>query len=555
MTDTLALDPEALYFLPLGGSGEIGMNLNLYGCRGKWLMVDLGITFADAGLPGVNVIVPDPAFIEAHAGDLLGLVLTHAHEDHLGAVPYLWPRLRCPVYATPVTAAVLRGKLADAELLDQVPLIEVPRSGRLSLDPFAIEFVSVAHSIPEANALIIRTPFGDVLHTGDWKLDPEPLVGGATDEAALRAAGDRGLLAMICDSTNVLREGESGSEAAVRERLVELVGRCDKGLAVTQFASNIARMASVAHAAQASGRELVLVGRALWRYAAAAQQTGYLDESVRLLREEEGAELRPRDVLYLCTGCQGEPRAAMAGIAADTRRAVKLTAGDTVIFSSKVIPGNERAIVRVHNRLVRRGIAVIAEEDAAVHVSGHPCRDEMARMYRWARPRIAVPVHGEARHLSEHAAFAERLQVPESVVIGNGDVLRLAPGSPEVVEAVHAGRLAVDGTRLVPPDHASIRARRRLMQNGVVFIALVLDRGGKLVADPNVAAQGIIDTDEDAPARAEVAAAARAAIGALRGAQARDVEAIREAARVTARRALLASHSRRPVIDVQIVRV
>jgi len=348
--------PNALHFLPLGGAGEIGMNLNLYACQGKWLMVDLGITFAGDTLPGVDIIMPDPAFIEARRDNLLAIVLTHAHEDHLGAVAYLWPRLRCPVYATPFAAAILRDKLREANLLEKVELHEVPLSGQISLGPFEIEFVSLTHSIPEPNALVLRTPYGTVMHTGDWKIDPDPMLGESIDEDALKRIGDEGVLAMVCDSTNVLVDGESGSESDVRQSLIDLIGECTQGVAVSLFASNVARLESAAVAALKNGREPVLVGRSLWRYAAAARHAGYLNGDIRLVSEEEGASLHPDQAVYICTGCQGEPRAAMSRIASDQHPRIGLSSGDTVIFSSKVIPGNERTIGTMHNRSEERRV-------------------------------------------------------------------------------------------------------------------------------------------------------------------------------------------------------
>jgi len=549
-----AVQRDALHFLPLGGAGEIGMNLNLYACRGQWLMVDLGITFAGDSLPGIDVIMPDPAFIEERRDDLLAIVLTHAHEDHLGAVAYLWPRLRCPVYATPFAAAVLREKLRDEGLLSEVPLTEVALSGRLDLGPFALTLISLTHSIPEPNALLIETPYGRVVHTGDWKIDPDPLVGDPLDEAALRQAGEAGVLALVGDSTNATVEGESGSEADVRRTLAALIAEREHGLAVTLFASNVARLESVALAARDAGREPVLVGRSLQRYVRAARASGYLD-GVRLLTEDEGAPLHKSQVVYLCTGCQGEPRAAMARIAGDSHPRVSLGTGDTVIFSSKIIPGNERPIGALHNRLVQQGVEVITEKDAGVHVSGHPCRDELRQMYQWVRPQIAVPVHGEARHMQAHGALARALQVPEPVLVENGDLLRLAPGPATVIGRAPAGRLALDGGQIVATDHVSIGARRKLMHNGAVFVSVVVDRGGRTLIAPMVSGRGILDGDDDEAARDTLSAAVADAVDGLPRKQARDGAALEEAARLAVRRAVKVSHGKRPVIDVQIVRV
>lgn len=548
------IDNDALHFLPLGGVGEIGMNLSLYACRGKWLMVDLGIGFSGNTLPGVDIVVPDISFIEKRRDDLLAIVLTHAHEDHLGALAYLWRQLQCPVYATPFTAAILREKLGEAGLLKKVPLKEIPLSSQFELGPFSVEFVSVTHSIPEANSLVLRTPDGTVLHTGDWKIDPEPLVGPLTDEAAFRRAGDEGVLAMMGDSTNAMSEGESGSEATVRKKMIELVSRCKQGVAVTQFASNVARMQSVAMAAQANDRELVLLGRSLWRYAKAAQATGHLDPDMRLLSDKDAAALHPSQALYLCTGCQGEPRAAMHKIASQNHPRIHLSKGDTVIFTSKIIPGNEAPIGRMHNQLKERGVEVITETDhKEIHVSGHPRREEIKRLYEWVKPRIAVPVHGESRHLTAHAELADSMGVDESWVMNNGQVLRLAPGAPEVVGTVHSGRLAVDGSRLITPDHTAFGARRRLMQNGAVFVALVVDKDGWLIAPPAIRGQGMVDAAEEEVVVKGLIEAVQKAL------EAEDLEnddkKLREAGRLAVRRTLVALYDKRPVIEVQLVRI
>ncbi len=558
---TAVTGDDVLEFLPLGGAGEIGMNLNLYRCAGKWLMVDLGITFADETLPGVEVVLPDPSFIVEHRDDLIGLVLTHAHEDHLGAVPYLWTRLRCPVYATPFAAAVLRRKLARdgvAPGIEDLEITEVPLGGRLQLGPFDIEFISLTHSIPESNALAIRTPAGTVLHTGDFKIDPEPLVGEMTDEAALNRWGKAGVLAMVCDSTNVFRDGESGSEGDVREHLIDLVANRAGAVAVACFASNVARIASVAAAAEANGRHVALVGRSLWNITGAARETGYLDDSIVFLGDREARALPPDKLLYLCTGCQGEPRAALSRIATSSHPHVALGQGDVVIFSSKIIPGNELAINRLHNHLIALGVEIITEDDHFVHVSGHPCRDELARMYQWVRPRIAVPVHGEARHLVEHARFALSLQVPESVVVENGDLLRLAPGPARIVDRVPVGRLIADGGAVVSSDSPIIRTRRRLMHSGVAFVTLTIGGDGRLLADPAVSSQGLFLPDQaehEETALVSASDAVRRAFAALPARARDDDEAVRKAASTAVRRGLKTRRDKRPVIEVQIVRL
>jgi ribonuclease J len=399
---------DELLFLALGGAGEIGMNLNLYGHAGKWLMVDLGIAFGDDSMPGVEVIMPDPAFIVERRDDLAGIVLTHAHEDHLGAVADLWPRLRAPVYATPFAASVLRRKLMEAGLMDAVPITEIPLRGKVQVGPFDLELITMTHSILEPNALAIRTRFGTVFHTGDWKIDPEPLLGDITDEATLRRIGEEGALAMVCDSTNVFIEGEAGSEATVRDNLEKLVKTRRCRVAVTCFASNLARVESIAKAAVAAGRHPVLSGRALQRMVEAAQECGYLLDFPKCI-DERMAGFLPRDkVLFICTGSQGEPRASMAKLANNEHRDLVLEDGDTAVFSARIIPGNERSVGRLHNALMARGVEVITDREADIHVSGHPGRDELVRVYQWVRPRIAIPVHGEVRHLVDDFGRSRR---------------------------------------------------------------------------------------------------------------------------------------------------
>src|SRR5690242_7840224 len=454
---------DELLFVALGGAGEIGMNLNLYGHAGKWLMVDLGIAFGDDTMPGIEVVMPDPAFIEERKQDLAGIIITHAHEDHLGAVADLWPRLQAPVYATPFAASVLKRKLRDAGLFDAVPLTEIPLGGKFTVGPFELEMIVMTHSIPEPNALAIRTRLGTVFHTGDWKIDPEPLLGEVTDEVSLQKIGEQGALAMVCDSTNVFVEGEAGSEATIRVNLEKLVKTRRCRVAVTCFASNLARVESVALAAVAAGRHPVLSGRALQRMVDAAQECGYLLDFPRCIPEQQAGYL-PRDkVLFICTGSQGEPRASMAKLANGDHRDLVLEEGDTAIFSSRVIPGNERSVGRLQNALMARGVEVITDREADIHVSGHPARDELVRVYQWVRPKIALPVHGEVRHMVEHAALARGCQVPETVVAPNGSLVRLAPGPAEIVDHVHAGRLARDGDIVVPLGGVGLQERRKLL--------------------------------------------------------------------------------------------
>jgi len=545
--------PDELVFLPLGGAGEIGMNLNLYGYAGRWVMLDCGVSFGDDTMPGIEVVMPDPRFIAERNADLAGIVLTHAHEDHLGAIQYLWPRFKGTVYATPFTAAVLRAKLVETGLQDEVPIVEIPMSGKVRIGPFEIELITLTHSIPEPNGVVLRTPVGTVLHTGDWKLDPDPVVGPLTDEAALRRLGDAGVLAMIGDSTNALRAGESGSEASVGRSLTELVTLCKGRVAVACFASNVARLTSTAQAAATAGREVALVGRSLWRIEEAARETGYLADVPRFLTEEEGAWL-PRDkVLYICTGSQGEARSALTRIADNEHRHVVLEAGDSVIFSSRIIPGNERAIGRLQNKLAALGVEVLTEHDHFVHVSGHPARDELTRMYQMVRPRVAVPVHGELRHMKAHAALAEECQVQQAIVAVNGEMVRLGPLPAAVIGRVPVGRLALDGKELRSLSGESWKARRRIVFEGVAVATVVLDQDGTVLSPPRVALPGLGEDEPELPPM--LSDAVSRAVAALSPSRRRDDAAVGEAARLAVRRTLKARSGKRPVIEVQVIRI
>lgn len=545
---------DELLFLPLGGAGEIGMNLNLYGHAGKWLMIDLGITFGDERTPGVDIVMPDPAFIVERREDLAALVLTHAHEDHLGAVPYLWSQLQCPVYATPFTAAVLRRKLRESGLGDQVPIHVVPMSGKFDAGPFELELITLTHSIPEPNAVVVRTRLGAVLHTGDWKFDPEPLVGPASDEAALRRLGEEGVLAMIGDSTNALVEGQSGSEAEVRKGLDNLVGQFDTRIAVACFASNVARLETIAKVAAAHDRQVALVGRSLWRIVEAAKETGYLTDLPEFVTEHDVGYLPRNKLLMICTGSQGEPRSALARIARRDHPSVSLEPGDVAVFSSRRIPGNEKAIGDLQNDLVKLGVKVVTDSDHFIHVSGHPARDELTAMYHMVRPRIAVPVHGEARHLAAHAKLAEDCQVSETAVIDNGTVIRLAPGRVEVVGEVQSGRLGLDGTNIIRLDAGQLKIRHRMVFNGAAVATLVMDGQGKLAAPPQVSVQGVYEAEDD-KAQAAVVAAVRRAVEGLPMPLRRDDDTLKETARLAIRRALHASHGKKPVTQVHLVRI
>ncbi len=543
-----------LLFVPLGGAGEFGLNLNLYRLDGQWLMVDLGLGFADDSLPGVETMFPDVTFIAERREKLCGLVLTHAHEDHFGAIPYLWSRLGCPVYCTRFTAAVLRRKLADNGI-KAVPITVVEPGDRFLVGPFDCALLRVTHSIPEAHALALRTPLGNILHTGDWKLDPAPLIGPLTATDDLEAFGREGVLAMVADSTNILAPGTSGSEAEVRDSLRGLIGRLDARVVVTTFASNVARIETAMVVARELGRHVAAVGRSMRRMIEAAREVGYLAEAPPLLDERTAAELPREKVLWLATGCQGEPRAAMSRIAAGQHPAVRLEPGDAVIFSSKIIPGNERTIYNLHNRLIAAGIEVITQEDHFVHVSGHPCRDEVEQMYRWIRPKIAIPVHGEARHLHEHRAFARQLGVPQVVEVLNGHMVRLAPEPVELITTVPTGRLVMENDELVEADDARFRTRRRLMSHGTVLLSLVLDRYGTLLASPQVSAFGAIDLERAPQLRQSVVEEVEDAVDALEDAAAADDERVREAVRAAVRRAFGLAREKRPIIEVQITRL
>ena len=546
------LDTEDLSFLPLGGTGEIGMNLNLYRCQGKWLAVDCGIGFGGAAHPEVDVMMADPSFIAARRDQLLGLVITHAHEDHIGAVAWLWPQLRCPVYATPFAAAVLKRKLGEVGLVNQVKLHVVQPGGEINLKPFAIRLIRMSHSIPEAQALAIDTPYGTVLHTGDWKLDPTPMLGPPSDELALAELAKKPVLAMICDSTNAMVEGHSGSEKDVSQVLTALIRDLRGRVAVTCFASNVARMESIARAAAAAGRSVVLVGRSLRNIDAAARECGYLRSIPPFLREDDADDLPDDNVLILITGSQGEARSALSRVAMDTHPRIALGEGDTVIFSSRVIPGNERAIGLVQDNLVRRGVNVMTDEDHAVHVSGHPARDELRRLYRLVKPKYAVPVHGEWRHLTAHAALArEEGAIP--ILLEDGDILNLAPGTVEIVDSAPVGRLVLDENRLIPMKGEVMNARRRLLYNGVILASFAVDAAGNVLGQPKLTAPGLLDAGD--PETAQVVRDFSDGIAGLSAATRRDDAALTEAARTALRRAVGKRLKKRPQVDVHLLRV
>lgn len=553
---------DELVFLPLGGSNEIGMNFNLYGFgpahARKWIVVDLGVTFGDQTTPGVEIILPDPEYIEAYADDILGIVLTHAHEDHLGAVHWLWPRLKAPVYATPFTAFLLREKLRDARLLDEVPITEVPLGGKFSIGPFDLEMITLTHSIPEPNGLAIKTPLGTILHTGDWKIDPDPQLGEATDIDAIRKLGDEGILAMVCDSTNVFVDGVAGSEADVRVAMNRLIAGLTGKIAVACFASNVARMDTVIRAAQAAGRKVCLAGRSMHRMTAAARSVGLLVGIEPFVTDDQAKYLPENEILFLCTGSQGEARAALSRIAEGTHPHVKLSQGDHVVFSSRVIPGNEIPIRNLQNKLADRGVRLHTERDTpGIHVSGHPCRDELKQMYQWARPEIAVPTHGERRHLIEHAAFARDLQVPQQVTPRNGDMVRLAPGRAEIIDEVPAGRLYVDGGVVTAENGQALRERRHVAFNGMLAVSIVLDGKNRIVSGPQVRGLGLAG-DNEYPldeAMDDLAEEAETAFKRLGGDDKELDEAIENAISRAVKKAAFRIWERKPVVETTVLRV
>lgn len=543
-------------FVPLGGVGEIGMNLYLYGYgregERQWLIVDMGVTFGGEYEPGVDVILPDIRFLEEERHNIAGLLLTHAHEDHFGAVVDLWPLLGgIPVYATPFTAEMLKSKLGEMGLVNGFPLQIVPMGHRQTIGPFDIELVSMSHSIPEPSAVVIRTPVGAALHTGDWKLDENPLTSAPTDAARLQALGEDGVTALICDSTNAVRDGVSPSEADVAGVLNKLIREAPRRVAVTTFASNVARIRSVAEVTLAAGRELVVVGRAMFRVIEAAQATGYLDPDLAFHQETAFESLPPHKVVALCTGSQGEARAAMARIALDEHPNVTLDPGDRVIFSSRTIPGNEKAVGRVQNGLADMGVEVITDQDAPVHVSGHPRRGELEQLYRWVKPDIAIPMHGEGRHLEAHAKLAERLGINEVVRARNGAMVRLAPGPAAIIDDVPVGRLYRDGAILTRADDGQVRDRRRLSFAGNVSVSLVLSDKGALLAEPVVALTGLPVADVDGVSfESIVRDAASGTIDSIPRPKRKDQALVSEAVRRSVRAAVNQAWGKKPMCSV-----
>jgi ribonuclease J len=553
-------DDSELVFAPLGGLGEIGMNCALYGYgpagARQWLMVDLGVAFAGEDLPGVDLIMPDLSFIERAKKNLVGVVISHAHEDHIGALAELWPDLGAPVYMTRFAAGLAEARRLGEPGAPKIPLRIVAPGEKVAIGPFVVEFIAVAHSIPESTALAIRTPAGLVVHTADWKIDPSPIIGPPTDEARLKALGDEGVLALVCDSTNVLREGESPSERDVAKTLAWLIGEAKGRVVVTTFASNVARLRSAAEAGFAAGRQVLVLGRAIERVVAVARECGMLD-GVPPFLGMDAFERLPRDkILALATGSQGEPRAALARMAADEHPTAELSAGDTVIFSSRTIPGNEKAVGKIINAFVTASVEVVTDRTALVHVSGHPRRAEMAKMYAWVRPRIAVPAHGEPLHLSEHAAFARAQGVPEVLRAFDGDLIRFAPGDVSSIGKVASGRRLKDGAILLPADQESVGQRRRLAFAGVVSVAIALTPRGEMAGDPDVMIAGLPErTREGGAIDALIDDAIFEAFEALPPGKRRDPDVVSSAIERAVRNSVGAVWAKKPQVHVLVVEV
>lgn len=548
-----------LVFAPLGGVGEIGMNLALYGLgdqrRRTWLIVDVGVSFAsEEHLPGVDLIMPDIRFLASERKNIAGIVLTHAHEDHFGALLDLWPQLNVPVHATPFTAALLEAKRQSEPGAPQIPVNVVELGSRFKIGPFDIELVSVSHSIPESNALILRTPHGNVLHTGDWKLDPTPVIGQGTDIEKLKRLGEEGVLAVVGDSTNAVRSGRSPSEADVAKSLAEIIASSPARVAVTTFASNVARIKAVADAARACGREVVVVGRSMERVAQVARETGYLDGVQDFRGIDVYGYLPPDKVVALCTGSQGEPRAALARIAQDDHPEVTLGRGDRVIFSSRTIPGNEKAVGAIINGLVAQDVEVITDRTHMVHVSGHPRVAEIEEMLGWVRPMILVPVHGEELHLYEHEQIGRRLGIPHVIRCRNGDMLRLAPNPPEIIDEIPTGRVYKDGHLLIPAEGKTISERRKLSFAGMVFVAIALNDKGILIADPEIDMMGIPEKGRSGSDLSEIAYdAVMTTLETLPKPRRRDPDDMAESVRRAVRAALAAEWGKKPVCHVHVL--
>jgi len=550
---------EELLFCPLGGSGEIGMNMNLfaYGKPGehKWIMIDIGVTFADDALPGIDLIFPDPGFIVSKKENLLGIVLTHAHEDHIGAIAHIWPKLKCKIFATPFTAVLIQEKFKEKHIDITNDLKIIDLNGTVNLDPFKIEYITLTHSILEPNGLRIETPAGVILHTGDWKVDPNPLIGGKINSKRLKEIGNEGVLAMICDSTNVFSVGRAGSELEVRKSIFHIMNRLKKRIIVTSFASNVARMETIFYCAEKTGRQISLVGRSMHRIYKAARQCGYLKDVIDPIDPRESKNFSREKIVYLCTGSQGEPMGAMMRISNNVHPDVSLEKDDAVIFSSKIIPGNEKKLYKLHNQLIKDGIEVISEESEFVHVSGHPNREDLKEMYNWVKPKCVIPVHGEHRHMIEHMNFAKEMQVPYPVQVENGDIVKLHPGEkPRIFDKAPNGRLFLDGNVSVEEDSQSIKDRKNLGANGYMEVTIIVTSKGNLYQRPIITFKGlpIIEFDEF---RSSLDEAIEKAIKTFSLSSKKQEQNLVDAIKIVCRKCSKEKTGKKPFTNINLVRI
>ena len=551
---------EEFIFCPLGGSGEIGMNMNLFAYGNKenrrWIIVDVGVTFADDTLPGIDLIYPDPGFIIDKKNDVEGIVLTHAHEDHIGAIAHIWPKLLCDIYATPFTSVLIKEKFKEKKIELGNKLKVVQLNGIIKLGPFKIEFVTLTHSILEPNGLSIETPAGTVLHTGDWKIDQNPLIGEKINENKLKEIGKKGILAMICDSTNVFSEGRAGSEADVRTSLLKIMQTKNKRIIATSFASNVARLETMFYCAEKCGRQISLVGRSMHRIYKAAKQCGYLGNLIEPIDPRDAKKLAREKILYLCTGSQGEPFGAMTRISNYAHPDILIESGDTVIFSSKIIPGNEKKLFKLHNQLVKNGIDVVSEENEFVHVSGHPNREDLKDMYDWVKPKSVIPVHGEHRHMIEHINFAKEMQVPYPVQIENGDVVRLYPGeSPKVYDKAPVGRLYVDGKISIGEESQSLKERINISYNGFLEVTIIFNTTGTIVKSPIISFKGIPINGEDSDFTFDLQNKIKNVCKTYSLKNAKQKESLIEELRSKCRRIVKEKTGKRPFTNINLIKI
>lgn len=550
---------DELYFIPLGGAEQFGVNLNVYGYQNKWLVIDCGMGFADERHPGVDILLPDPSFIAERKKDVVGMIITHAHEDHIGAVAHLWPRIKCPIYCTPFTAAVLRMKMAENTECRDAEIIEIDPYEKVDLKPFTVSFTPVTHSVPETAALFIETDVGNIVHSGDWNLDPNPTLGEPTQAEPFQKFGEKGVLAYVGDSTNAEVEGTSGSESDVERGLAEVFRECRGRIAVTMFASNIGRLKSICLAARQSGRQVAIMGRSLHRMTSAARECGYLKDVSDFVHEDEIGYIPDDKLIMVLTGSQGEARAQLARIARGEHREISFKKGDTVIFSARPIPGNEREIIEVKNHLAASHVRIISPRETkhCIHVSGHPARDEITQMFQWLKPQSVVAVHGERTMLEAHAALALECQVPTAIVPNNGSIIRLYPSTPQVVDHVKTGLLAVEPGRIISADHQAIAQRRKLQFSGTVHATLVMDEKGKLIADPQISTVGLTDTDskEGDDFEDDILDEIEEILADLTKADLRDDEFVSEEMRIGIRRFIHHKLSIKPKVTVHLVRV